>query len=124
MTLAFSTLHIVSKSAIVFKEMARLIQNPRGTQLMSFLTKIKKFISKINAGESKLFPLIVESEQLLLLLMRTHSEHYTSNSLTALNYHAVDASMSSPRFQYRTSLVLNQIDKKSTTCDVFWSAVF
>ena len=77
-----------------------------------------------------LFPLIVEGEELLLLIMRTRSERYynlvviASNPLTSLKYHSVDASMAPPRIQYRTALVLNQIDKKSVTCDVFWSAVF
>ena len=68
-------LHIMSRSAPLFKQMARLLKNSTQNQLMTFLRRVKKVINKVGVGEAVLLPAIVEGQELLLLLLRT-SERY------------------------------------------------
>ena len=53
------TMHILSRSALAFKQMARLLRTPNTTQLMAFLRRIRKLLQKIETGESLLLPAIV-----------------------------------------------------------------
>jgi hypothetical protein len=121
-------LHVLTRSAPVFKQMARLLKNPTQNQLMTFLRRVKKITGKISVGDSVLLPTIVEGQELLLMLSRTTERYFdvvviATNPETSLRYHAVNAARSS-HIEYRTALVLNRIEKKVALDDVFWAATF
>jgi hypothetical protein len=121
--------HVLSRSAPVFKQMARLLKNSTQNQLMTFLRRIKKIINKVGVGEAVLLPVIVEGKELLILLSRTTERYFdlvviATDPVTSLRYHAVNAARAPPRVQYRTALVLNRVEKKIALDDVFWAATF
>ena len=121
--------HVLSRSAPVFKQMARLIKNSTQNQLMTFLRRVKKIINKVGVGEAVLLPVIVEGKELLILLSRATERYFdlvviATDPVTSLRYHAVNAARAPPRVQYRTALVLNRVEKKIALDDVFWAATF
>jgi thiol-disulfide isomerase/thioredoxin len=122
-------MHVLNKSAAMFKHMARLLKNPNTAQLMGFLRKIKKAVGKVTVGETLLLPAIIEGTELLLLMVRKSEKYFdlvvvaTDPSLP-LQHHAVNAAKGGPSIHFRTCLVVGDIDKKSMLCDVFWSALY
>lgn len=122
-------LHVLTRSAPVFKQMARLLKNSTQNQLMTFLRRVKKIINKVGVGEAVLLPVIVEGQELLILLIRASERYFNvvviaTDPVTSLRYHAVNAAREPPRIQYRTALVLNRVEKKIALDDVFWAATF
>jgi len=122
-------MHVLSKSAATFKHMARLLKNPNAAQLMGFLRRIKKLVAKVGVGETLLLPAIVESSELLLLLVRKSEKYFdlvivATDPDLALKHHAVNAAVAPPAIHFRTCMVVNNVDKKMATDDVFYAAVF
>jgi hypothetical protein len=124
-----NVLHVFSKSAATFKKMARLLKNPNPAQLMGFLRYVKKVVGKVGVGETALLPAIVEGTELLLLVARKSDKLFDFTVVSTdpehgLSHHPVNAAVAPPAIHFRTCLVVQDVDKKTMTDDVFWSALF
>ena len=123
------TLHIMQQSAVVFKNMLRMLKTPTESQLLSFLKKLKKILGNISKGESILLPLLIENSELLLLLERTTDRVFKvvviqTDPFGGLKNHSVSANHPNAEIKYRTCMVLNNVVKKNVLDDVFWVSVY
>jgi hypothetical protein len=123
------TLHIMQQSSAIFKLMVRMMKNPTESQLLSFLRKLKKFLSAVNPGESLLLPAYVENCEMIILLERTGERHFKvvivqTNPHGGLRHHACSPVAKMPHIAYRTCMVLNDVPKKNILDDIFWMALY
>lgn len=121
--------HVIARSAPLMKGIVRLLRNPGGPQLASWLRALKKRLEDLDIGESLLLPLIVEGSELLAIVERATERNFTfviiaTNPTKALRHHAVSAAIAPPKIKYRTALVVTNVTKKNALCDVFWAAVY
>ena len=120
---------VLERSAVIFKDMARLLKHQNNSQLMSFVRKLHQQLAALPEGESLLLPAIVEGFEILLLVERVSERTYNlvvinTDPLGGLRHHAVSPAVRAGRLMYRTCMVLAGIPKKNMLDDVFWLALY
>ncbi len=121
--------HILERSAVGFKDMARLLRHPNNSQLMSYVRKLHQQLAALPEGESLLLPAMVEGYEILLLVERISERSFNlvvinTDPLGGLQHHAVSPAARPGRLMYRTCMVLAGIPKKNMLDDVFWLALY
>ena len=121
--------HILQRSSVSFKDMARLLKNPNNSQLMSFVRKVHQQISALPEGEVLLLPGLIENYEILFLVERNSERSFSlvvvnTDAIGGLEYHAVSPAIRPGRLMYRSCMVLSGIPKKNMIDNVFWIAVY
>jgi len=121
--------YVFSRSEEMMRQMMRLLKHPKESQLMSFLRKLRSSLLELDVGDSILLPALVESLEIVLIVLRSSEQRYTitvvqTDPEKGLRHHAVSATAGPPKLKYRTCLVLNDIPKKNALDNVFWMAVY
>jgi hypothetical protein len=71
------TLFVLNKSIPVFKQMLKLLKQSNDSQLASFLKRIRKLLQAVDVGDSLLLPVLVQSQEILLLIQRVSERQFT-----------------------------------------------
>jgi len=121
-------LHILHQSAPMMQHMLRLIMNANDAQVMSYLGKLRKFLSALGVGDMLLLPALVEEAEIIILAERTNEQLFRfvvvqTDAELGLGHHPVNPALD-PKLKYRTCLVLNDVPKKNALDNVFWMAVY
>ncbi|KAH9261268.1 hypothetical protein BASA81_000972 [Batrachochytrium salamandrivorans] len=119
---------VMHNSSGAMNQMLRLLMHPNDSQVMTYLTKLRKMLTAMQVGESLLLPVMIEGVELLLIVERTTEQMFRfvvvdTDPERGLAHHPVNPSLG-PKLRYRTCLVLSNIPKKNALDNVFWMAVY
>lgn len=119
---------VMHNSSGAMNQMLRLLMHPNDSQVMTYLTKLRKMLSAMQVGESLILPVMIEGVELLLIVERTSEQMFRfvvvdTDPERGLAHHPVNPSLG-PKLRYRTCLVLSNIPKKNALDNVFWMAVY
>jgi len=69
-------LHVLHQSAPCMQHMLRLIMNANDSQVMSFIGKLRKFLTALGVGHSLLLPAMAEGTEIIILVERTNEQMF------------------------------------------------